>query len=69
MDPRYNEFQDLANCSGVGKASQSVLADLDPGDQVAVYVNDKTKLTDNGRSRFTHFIGILIRPDTLRFPK
>ena len=53
----------------MGKASQSVLADLDPGDQVAVYVNDKTKLTDNDRSRFTHFIGILIRPDTLRFEK
>ena len=46
-----------------------MLADLDSGDQVAVYVNDKTKLTDNDRSRFTHFIGILIRPDTLRFPK
>lgn len=69
LDFRYNEFQDLANCSGVGKASQSVLADLDPGDNVAIYVNDKTKLTDNDRNRFTHFIGILIRPDTLRFPK
>jgi hypothetical protein len=26
---RVNEFQEIASCSGVGKASQSVLVDLD----------------------------------------
>jgi ribosomal protein L19 len=46
-----------------------VLADLDPGDTIGVWVNDKTKLMDNDKNRFTHFIGILIRPDNVRFLK
>merc|ERR1719430_1898873 len=66
---RYNESKELATCSGVGKASQSVIADLDQGDTVGVWVNEKTKLMDTDSNRFTHFIGILLRPDTLRFNK
>lgn len=46
-----------------------MLADIDEGDTVAVYVNDKTKISDNDRNRFTHFIGILLRPDAIRFLK
>jgi len=66
---KYNEFSELASCSGVGKASQSALADVNRGDTVAVWVTDKTRLQDNERNRFTHFIGLLVRPDTVRFFK
>jgi len=59
---RANEFQEVASCSGVGKASQSCIVDLDEKDTVGVYVNEKSKLTDNGNNRFTHFIGFLMRP-------
>ena len=37
----------LAGCSGVGKASQTCVADLNQGDSVGVFVNDKTRLTDS----------------------
>jgi len=59
---RANEFQEIASCSGVGKASQSCVVDLDEKDTVGVYVNEKSKLTDNDKNRFTHFIGFLMKP-------
>ena len=64
---RANEFHKIASCSGVGKASQSVLVDLDKDDTVAVFVNDKSKLVDTDKNKFTHFFGMLLRPDTIRF--
>ena len=64
---RANDFQEIANCSGVGKASQSVVVDLDKDDTVAVFVNDKSKLVDMVKNKFTHFLGMLLRPDTIRF--
>lgn len=66
---RANDFQEIASCSGVGKASQSVVVDLDKDDTVAVFVNDKSKLVDTDKNKFTHFLGMLLRPDTIRFGK
>jgi len=64
---RLNEIQEVASCSGVGKASQSVIVDMEKDDTAAVFVNDKSKLMDTGKNKFTHFLGILLRPDTVRF--
>ena len=64
---RLNDMSVLASCSGVGKASQSCVADLNTGDTVAVFVNDKTKLNDSDTHRYTHFSGVLLRPDNVRF--
>ena len=64
---RLNDMSVLASCSGVGKASQSCVADLNSGDTVAVFVNDKTKLNDSDTHRYTHFSGVLLRPDNVRF--
>lgn len=64
---RLNDMKVLAGCSGVGKASQTCVADLNQGDTVAVFVNDKTKLTDSDAHRYTHFVGVLLRPDNIRF--
>jgi len=64
---RANDFQEIASCSGVGKASQSVVVDLDKDDTVGVFVNDKSKLVDTDNNKFTHFLGMLLRPDTIRF--
>ena len=64
---RLNDMKVLAGCSGVGKASQTCVADLNQGDTVAVFVNDKTKLTDSDAHRYTHFLGVLLRPDNIRF--
>ena len=62
-----NELQEIASCSGVGKASQSVVVDLVKDDTVSVFVNDKSKLMDTGSNKFTHFLGMLLRPDSIRF--
>jgi len=59
---RANEFQEVASCSGVGKASQSCIVDLDEKDTVGVYVNEKSKLVDNSSNRYSHFIGFLLKP-------
>ena len=64
---RLNEMKEVSSCSGVGKASQTCILDLNKEDTVAVFVNDKTKLTDSAQHRFTHFSGILLRPDNVRF--
>lgn len=64
---RVNELQEVASCSGVGKASQSVVVDLVKDDTVSVFVNDKSKLMDTGSNKFTHFLGMLLRPDSIRF--
>jgi len=64
---RLNEIQEVASCSGVGKASQSVIVDMEKNDTVAVFVNDKSKLMDTGNNKFTHFLGVLLRPDMVRF--
>ena len=64
---RLNDMKVLAGCSGVGKASQSCIVDLNKDDTVSVFVNDKTKLIDSDVHRYTHFIGILLRPDNIRF--
>jgi len=64
---RLNELQEVASCSGVGKASQSVIVDMEQNDTVAVFVNDKSKLMDTGNNKFTHFLGVLLRPDMVRF--
>jgi len=64
---RANDFQEIASCSGVGKASQAVVVDLDKDDTVGVFVNDKSKLVDTDNNKFTHFLGMLLRPDTIRF--
>jgi len=64
---RANEFQEVASCSGVGKASQSCLLELDEKDIIGVYVNEKSKIVDTGKNRFTHFIGMLVKPKELMF--
>ena len=64
---RLNEIKEVSSCSGVGKASQSCILDLNTGDTVAVFVNDKTKISDSEMHRYTHFAGILLRPDNVRF--
>jgi len=64
---RVNQLQEVASCSGVGKASQSVVVDMEKGDTVGVFVNEKSKLVDTEKNKFTHFLGILLRPDTVRF--
>ena len=64
---RLNEMKVLAGCSGVGKASQTCVVDLNKDDTVSVFVNDKTKLSDSDTVRFTHFVGIFLRPDNIRF--
>ena len=46
-----------------------MLEDLNAGDHVAVWVNDNRKVNKNDRNRSDHFIGILMRPDTLCFKK
>ena len=51
----------------MGKASQSVIVDMEQNDTVAVFVNDKSKLMDTGNNKFTHFLGVLLRPDMVRF--
>ena len=57
----------LSGCSGVGKASQTCIVDLNKNDTIAVFVNDKTKLNDSDVNRFTHFTGVLLRPDNITF--
>jgi len=59
---RANEFQEVASCSGVGKASQSCIVDLDEKDTVGVYVNEKSKIVDTSSNRYSHFIGFLLKP-------
>ena len=44
-----------------------MVVDLDKDDTVAVFVNDKSKLVDMVKNKFTHFLGMLLRPDTIRF--
>ena len=51
----------------MGKASQSVVVDLVKDDTVSVFVNDKSKLMDTGSNKFTRFLGMLLRPDSIRF--
>jgi len=58
---KLNDFLELASCSGVGKASQCCIADLDENDTLGVYVNEKSKLTDSDNQRYTHFLGFLMR--------
>jgi len=58
---KMNDFFELASCSGVGKASQSCIIELDENDTVGVYVNEKSKLTDTNNQRYTHFLGFLMR--------
>ena len=62
---RLNGLQEAASCTGVGKAGQTALLDLNTGDTVTVWVNEKTRLVDTETNRFTHFIGILLRPDSI----
>ncbi|XP_023345096.1 uncharacterized protein LOC111714261 [Eurytemora carolleeae] len=64
---KANEFMEIASCSGVGKASQTCVVELDEKDTVGVYVNEKSKLTDTMNNRFTHFIGFLLRPKELMY--
>ena len=64
---RLNEMKEVSSCSGVGKASQTCILDLNKDDTVAVFVNDKTKLSDSDLHRFTHFAGVLLRPDNVRY--
>ena len=60
-----NEFQDVACLSGVGKGGQATVVHLDKKDTAGVWVDAKTKLTDSPTTRYTHFIGILVRPAEL----
>jgi hypothetical protein len=48
------------------KASQSVVIDLDKDNTVGVFVNDKSKLVDTDKNKFTHFMEMLLRSDTIR---
>ena len=64
---RLNEMKEVSSCSCVGKASQTCILDLNKDDTVAVFVNDKTKLNDSDIHRFTHFAGILLRPDNVTY--
>ena len=41
---------------------QNVLLELVPGDKVQIYAYTATGLTDHKSSRYTQFIGILLRP-------
>jgi hypothetical protein len=58
---KLNDYFELASCSGVGKASQSCIVELDENDTVGVYINEKSKITDTNNNRFTHFLGFLMR--------
>ncbi|XP_023342315.1 uncharacterized protein LOC111712039 [Eurytemora carolleeae] len=43
-------------------ASQSIVADLEKGDRVQIYMYTHTGLMDKKSNLFTHFVGIFLRP-------